>query len=67
MQDKPIELGENLIIRHLDAKTLISGQIATRLKQGDFMLEGEHIEIRAGQGVKISSIHPNILVISTPK
>ena len=35
----------------------------TNLKQGPFLLSGEHIEICAGKNIEITSIHPNTLII----
>lgn len=61
---KPIEYGSNLIAKELDDKTILIAKNTTRIQEGNFLLEGEHIEIRAGKGVKVSSIAPNILVIS---
>ena len=63
MQHKPIEYGDGLIVRNLDDKILISAQCATRIREGNFLLQGEEIIIEAGRGIRISSRHPNILVI----
>lgn len=64
MQHKPIEYGSGLIVRHLDDKILISAQCTTRLKEGNFLLEAEHITIEAGPGIRISSKGKDTLVIS---
>jgi len=64
MQDKPIQLGENLIIRNLDDKTLITGQSRTALKEGHFLLDAEVIHIESGPGIKIYSKGKDTLVIS---
>ena len=61
---KQFESGSGIEFKHIDDKILISAQCTTRLKEGEFFIEGDHVEIRAGHGVKISSIHPNILVIT---
>lgn len=36
----------------------------TRIKCAEFSLQGESIEIRAGRGIRISSVSPNVLIIS---
>ena len=64
MQEKPIQLGENLIIRHLDEKTLITGQARTLLKEGNFTLDAEVIHVKSGPGVKIHSSGNDTIVIS---
>lgn len=64
MQTKPFAAGSGIEFKELGDKILITGQSRTRLKEGNFLLEAEHIEIRAGHGIKISSIHPNILIIA---
>lgn len=64
MQSKPIEYGSGLIVKHLDDKILITAQSRTRLKEGNFLLEAEHINIEAGPGIKISSKGKDTLVIS---
>ena len=64
MQVKPIEFGENLTIRYLDEKTLITGQSRTLLKEGNFILDSETINIIAGPGIKISSKGKDTLIIS---
>ena len=61
---KPFEAGSNIELKDLGEKILIATKNATKLKEWNFLLEGDHVEIRAGQGVKISSIHPNIIVVS---
>lgn len=64
MQKNPIELGENLVIRILDDKTLVTGQSRTLIKEGNFILDAAVIHIVAGPGIKISSKGDNTLVIS---
>jgi len=64
MQDKPIQLGENLIIKYLDEKTLITGQSRTHLRQGEYLLDAEVIKIEAERGIKVSSRGNNVLVFS---
>ena len=64
MPTKPIQLGENLIIRNLDEKTLITGQARTLLKEGNFTLDAEVIHVKSGPGVKIHSSGNDTLVIS---
>lgn len=64
MQVKPIEFGENLTIRYLDEKTLITGQSRTLLKEGNFILDSETINIIDGPGIKISSKGKDTLIIS---
>ena len=64
MQTKPIEYGDGLIVRNLDDKILISAQCTTRLKEGNFLLQAEVINIEAGPGIKISSKGHDTLVIS---
>ena len=64
MQDKTIQLGENLIIRHLDDKTLITGQSRTLIKEGNFLLDSQIIHIEAGAGIKIHSKGNDTLVFS---
>jgi hypothetical protein len=61
---KPFEAGNGIELKNLDDKILISAKCTTRLKEGNFLIEGDSVEIRAGHGIKISSIHPNILVVS---
>lgn len=61
---KPFEAGSNIEFKELDDKIVITAKNTTRIKEGNFLLEGEEIEIRADKGIKISSIHPNILVIT---
>lgn len=58
------EAGSNIEFKHIGDKTFITARDTTKIKEGNFLLEGDHVEIRAGQGVKISSIHPNIIVVS---
>lgn len=64
MQSKPTEYGSGFIVKDLPDKKLICVDIKTRIKQGNFNLEGEHIVVECGHGIKISSKHPNTLVIS---
>ena len=64
MPTKPIQLGENLIIRNLDDKTFITGQSRTIIKEGNFTLDAQEILIEAGPGIKISSKGKDTLVIS---
>ena len=58
------EAGSGIVFKEVDGKTLICADVKTRIKETNFLLEGDHVEIRAGQGVKIQSIHPNIIVVS---
>ena len=60
------EAGSGIVFKEIDGKTLICVERATslELKEGNFTLKGDSLEIRAGHGIKISSVHPNILVLS---
>lgn len=62
IQSKPIEYGSGIIVKELDEKIIISAE--TRLREGNFLIQGECVDVRAGNGIKISSVHPNILVIT---
>lgn len=64
VKSKPIEYGSGIIVKELDDKILITAQCRTRLKEGNFLLEAEHINIEAGPGIKISSKGKDTLVIS---
>lgn len=61
---KPIEYGSGIIVKELEDKILITAQCRTRLKEGNFLLEADHITIEAGPGIKISSKGKDTLVIS---
>ena len=58
------EAGQNIEFKHLDDKTLITAKNTTRIVEGNFSLEGEQIIIKAGHGIKISSIGKDTLCIS---
>lgn len=64
MLTKNIEAGHGINIKILDDKILISAQCATRLKEGNFLLESDHINVESGPGIIISSRGKDTLVIS---
>ena len=64
MQAKPIEYGDGLIVRNLDEKILITAQSRTHLKDGNFLLDAQTINIESGPGIKIASKGKDTLVIS---
>lgn len=61
---KPIEYGSGIIVKNLDDKILICAENKTKIREGNFLLVGDNIVVEAGKGIKISSRHPNVLVIS---
>lgn len=61
---KPIEYGSGIIVKELEDKILICAENKTRLKEGNFSLEAYEIIIKAGKGIKISSIGKDTLVIT---
>ncbi len=63
MKAKPFEAGDGIEFKILDDKILISAQGTTRIREGNFLLQGKEIIIEAGKGIKISSRTPNVLVI----
>lgn len=65
LANKPIESGTGIEIKILDDKIIICAENKMRIREGNFLLQGEEIIIEAGRGIKISSRHPNILVIET--
>ena len=66
-EDNNIELcpGWNVTLTTDDKKVIISAPNInkTTLKNGPFLLSGEHIVIEAGKNIIISSVHPNKLII----
>ena len=66
MQGKTFEAGHGIDFKILDDKILISTKSETslELKEGNFHLKGDQLIIKAGHGIKISSVHPNVLVIT---
>jgi len=65
LADKTLKAGSGILFKFLDDKILISAENTTRIIQGSFVLEGKEIVIESGRGIKISSRHPNILVIES--
>lgn len=65
---KTIEFGEgnNIKLTIADGKLIIGthGENTTSIKNGHFIIKGEHIEVVAGRGITISTAMPNRLVIS---
>jgi hypothetical protein len=57
--------GENIKITIDGDKTIISApQLSnTNIKNGPFMLSGQCVEIEAGKNIKISTSHPNKMII----
>lgn len=63
--EKTIEYGTGLTVKYLDDKVIVCADNKMRMIEGNFKLEGDTIIIEAGNGIKISSRHPNVLVISS--
>lgn len=64
MQSKPIEYGKGFVCKELADKILLTTEGRTILKESDFTLDAEIINIIAGPGIKISSKGKDTLVIS---
>lgn len=58
------EYGTGIVVKEMPDKIMVCAENTTRLIQGNFILEGKEIIVESGEGIKISSRHPNILVIS---
>lgn len=62
---KPFFPGRGIEFKELDDKILITGQSRTHLKDGNFTLDAAVIHIKAGSGIKISSLGNDTLLISS--
>ena len=58
--------GENIKVTVDGDKTIISALTInqTRLKNGPFIVSGNEVVIEAGERIKISTVHPDKLIIS---
>ena len=65
MQEKQFEAGSGIEFKKIsDDKILISATTKTKFLVNGFTIEGKEIIIEGDKGIKISSRHPNVLVIS---
>jgi hypothetical protein len=65
--DIELAAGRNIEVKASGNKVFIEAPQLnqTRIKHAEFDLQGDYIEIRAGKGIHLSSISPNVLVISS--
>lgn len=65
--DIEISSGRNIEIKRLGQKIIVDAPSLNkqRVKCAEFDLIGDQIEIRAGKGIRLSSINPNVLIISS--
>lgn len=65
--DFEISGGRNVEVKMFAGKLMVDAPLLnqTRLKYAEFDLKGDCIEIRGGKGIKITTAHPNVLIISS--